>query len=233
MMTNTTESPKLGNPTTPMNATKGITKTKTEEDHRLRLLIPKGAWDSHMHIFDGQEEDRRAVDDHNSSSTTADESTSRRTKEVNSSSGTTRSGSDLNPPGSSSRPPEQHPQQPKPKKPAYHPPPSTIQSAIDLLGPVTPKMVIVQPSVLGEDNRITLGGVRDLRRWGRGGLAGGGEVGGGSADTEGGRARDVGVSVNRIGLGSAGDGAAVVEVALGVSDEVLRDLDGRGARGVR
>ena len=135
-----------------MNTTRA-TKTRDE----LLSLVPRGAWDSHMHIFNGPDEDGRRLSDPAESSSRSDPS------------GTTAT--------ANSQPVSSHAPHQPPPRPTYQPPPSTIRSAIHLLGPIVPKMVIVQPSVLGEDNRVTLGGVRDLKRWGQSGSARLGEGG--------------------------------------------------------
>lgn len=70
-------------------------------------LIPTGAWDSHMHLFDPASLPEKA--------------------------------------GRS-----------------YVPPEATAQQAETVLGKVTPNMCIVQPSIYGTDNRVTLQGVKDL-----------------------------------------------------------------------
>jgi len=200
----------------------GMTATRaTKTRDELLSLVPRGAWDSHMHIFNGPDEDGRRLSDPAESSSRSDPS------------GTTAT--------ANSQPVSSHAPHQPPPRPTYQPPPSTIRSAIHLLGPIVPKMVIVQPSVLGEDNRVTLGGVRDLKRWGQSGSARLGEGGAESgivsgSDDEKGLGEEAGTG-DTMGtnaeITARGDGVAVVEVALGVGDEVLRELNGRGARGVR
>ncbi len=64
--------------------------------------------------------------------------------------------------------PTRFPLPPSAKPPPYVPPRTPMSAAVALLGHHTPRMVVVQPSTYGIDNRCQLEGVREL-----GGSAGG------------------------------------------------------------
>jgi predicted TIM-barrel fold metal-dependent hydrolase len=53
----------------------------------------------------------------------------------------------------------------------YDIPKATIPQAMSLLSEVAPKMCIVQPSIYGSDNTVTLDGLKELREKGGGGCA--------------------------------------------------------------
>lgn len=96
----------------------------------------------------------------------------------------------------------------------YTPPEATIPQAIDVLGKIGKglRMCVVQPSVYGVDNEVTIGGVEALGKMRR--------------STE-----DEGDSHGAVG---AWRGCAVVELDVkNTSGEMLQTYHERGVRGVR